>query len=97
MNISPDIVQLAVICSVAAWGVIEGVKPVLAKIKSDAWRKTVTRIAALVCGAAFGFAQEQSAQAAIIGLCGGAMSATTVAALHAWVARKQRSKIETAE
>ena len=97
MSISPDIVQLAAICSVASWGVIEGVKPALSKLKSDAWRKTITRIAALVCGAAFGFAQDQTAQAAIVGLCGGALSATTVAALHLWVARKQGTSIEKTE
>ena len=88
MNIDPKLIQLSIISSVGAWGVTSAIKPLVWKYLKEAWSKSVVRLAALVAGASFGFAIEQSAEAAIAGLAGGAMSATVVGAIRAIINRR---------
>ena len=81
MNLSSDTIRIAILCAVATWGILEAIKPFVWKFSADSWQKTTVRFAALCIGAAFGWCLDMSAQGAMVGLAGAALSATIVGVL----------------
>ena len=88
MNIDEELIRIAVIAAVGAWGVTSAVKPIVHKYLGEAWNVSAVRLLALGAGAAFGFAMAQSADGALAGVAGGALSATIVGALKRIIASK---------
>lgn len=88
--LDPDLVKHIAICGVAAWGVVEGVKPLI-KSHTSRWATLAVRLSAIALGAAFGFSINHTVEGAVAGAVGGALSATTVASLRRFLARKDKS------
>ena len=91
IDLPAEVIRRALICSVGAWGVVEGLKPIAAKYMGADWRRAATRCLALACGAGFGYGLAPGAEGALVGLCGGALSTTVVAGIKALLKKGQPS------
>lgn len=78
-NLTIEFLRVGGLAAVSTWGITEAVKPMVSKYVTDAWHKTGVRLAALAIGGAWGYMLQPSAEGAIIGCCGAALSATIVA------------------
>ena len=87
-DLNPDTVRIVAVCGVAAWGVVEGVKPILKAKISPRWSNVIIRCSAIVLGSAFGFAIDHGVFGAVCGAAGGALSSTSVASMRKILARR---------
>ena len=80
MNIEnlPEIVKVCGLSSIATYGVMEALKPLIKMVTTE-WKKAAIRVAALACGACWGFYLGETAESTIAGVCGAALSSVIVA------------------
>jgi len=80
MNIEnlPEILKVCGLSSVATYGVMEALKPLIKMVTTN-WQKAAIRLAALACGGCWGFYLGETAESTIAGVCGAALSSVIVA------------------
>lgn len=78
-SLTIEFLRVGGLAAVSTWGITQAVKPLVTKYITEAWHKSAVRLAALLIGALWGYMLQPSAEGALIGCCGAALSATIVA------------------
>ena len=74
-------IKIMALSAVGTYGVLEAIKPMIKRFSPDSWQRLCVRLGSLVLGAGWGFSLDMSANGAIAGVCGAALSSTIVAAV----------------